>query len=121
MDAFILSSRLSKSLEHDVIVMLCNFPPKSAETAAKALIEEQLAACVNLLSPVTSVYCWEGEICVEQEVPLLIKAPRRLAERLQARIHELHPYDVPEVIALPVDESASSPAYLAWVRALGST
>lgn len=101
--------------------MLCNFPPKRAESAAKALIEEGLAACVNVLAPVTSVYRWEGKTCMEQEIPLLIKAPRRLADRLQERIHELHPYDVPEVLALPVDEAASSAAYLAWVRALGSS
>ena len=101
--------------------MLCNFPPKAAEAAAKALVEEQLAACVNLLAPVTSVYRWKGETCVEQEVPLLIKTPRRLADRLQERIHELHPYEVPEVIALPIDEACSSAAYLAWVRGLGSS
>lgn len=104
-----------------MIVMLCNFPPKAAKAAANALVDEELAACVNLLSPVTSVYRWQGNRCVEQEVPLLIKAPRRLADRLQQRIHELHPYDLPEIIALPVDESASSTAYLAWVRALGSS
>ncbi|MFT5584286.1 MAG: periplasmic divalent cation tolerance protein [Cognaticolwellia sp.] len=103
-----------------MIVMLCNFPPKAANAAAKALVEEQLAACVNVLSPVTSIYRWKGETCTEQEVPLLIKAPRRLADRLQARIHELHPYDVPEILALSLDESASSSAYVAWVRALGS-
>lgn len=103
-----------------MIVVLCNFPPKAASAAAKALVEEDLAACVNLLAPVTSVYRRQGKTCVEQEVPLLIKAPRRLSDRLQARIHELHPYDVPEVLALPVDESASSSAYVAWVRALGS-
>ena len=103
-----------------MIVMLCNFPPKAAHAAANALVGEELAACVNLLSPVTSVYRWQGKTCIEQEVPLLIKAPRRLADRLQQRIHELHPYDVPEILALPVDESASSSAYVAWVRALGS-
>lgn len=103
-----------------MIVMLCNFPPEGAEAAAKALVEESLAACVNLLPAVTSVYKWEGEVCVEQEIPLLIKAPRAGADRLRERLHELHPYEVPEVLALPVDEGASSARYLAWVRALGS-
>lgn len=102
-----------------MIVMLCNFPPELAEAAAKTLVNERLAACVNLLQPVTSVYRWAGETQMDLEVPLLIKAPQTLANALRERLGQLHPYEVPEILALPIREEDSSPAYVAWVRALG--
>jgi len=79
----------------------------------KALIEERLAACVNLIKGVRSLYMWEGRLADDQEILMLIKTSRAVFPRLKARVLELHPYQVPEIIALPVLEG--SPPYVKWV------
>lgn len=88
----------------------------TAEVAAgiaKTLVEERLAACGNLVPGLRSIYSWEGKLCDESEVLLLIKTTGEAFGRLQARVVELHPYDLPEVIAVKVE--AGLPAYLQWV------
>ena len=87
-----------------------------AETAARighALVEERLAACVNRLPGVASTYRWQGEIVDDAEVLLLIKTTSERFEALRARLVELHPYDVPEVIALDIDDGNAP--YLDWI------
>lgn len=87
-----------------------------AETAgriAHALVEERLAACVNRVPGVASTYRWHGDILDDAEVLLLIKTTRERFEALRARLVELHPYDVPEVIAL--DIPGGHAAYLDWI------
>ena len=79
----------------------------------KALIEERFAACVNLIKGVRSLYMWEGRLADDQEILMLIKTSRSVFPRLRARVLELHPYQVPEIIALPVLEG--SPPYVKWV------
>ncbi len=97
-------------------VVLCNSPPDHAGPIAKALVERRLAACVSVTPAVTSHYRWEGALHEDLESTLVIKTRfSRLAEVTDA-IRALHPYSVPEVIALPLLE-AGNPAYLAWVRA----
>jgi periplasmic divalent cation tolerance protein len=96
-------------------VVLCNCPPADAERIARVLVEERLAACVNL-TPVKSVYPWDGKLCVEEEVTLVIKVSSDGAEALRLRLRALHPYDVPEILALPVDVQHSHPQYVEWVR-----
>src|SRR6185437_12708970 len=89
-----------------------------SETAiriAHALVEERLAACVNRLSGIQSTYRWRGEIQDESEVLLLIKTTRGRFDALRARLVELHPYEVPELIALDIVDG--SPAYLEWLSA----
>ncbi|NYT06717.1 MAG: divalent-cation tolerance protein CutA [Methanomicrobiales archaeon] len=87
----------------------------SAESAgiAKTLIEEHLAACVNVTG-VTSFYRWEGEFCQDQEHLLIIKTTRDRADAAMSRIREIHSYDLPEMILLPV--AGGYPPYLQWVR-----
>lgn len=97
-------------------IVLSNLPPDDADRIATTLVEERLAACVNLL-PVTSVYRWEGEICRDAEVTALIKVGDDGVQALKARLLELHPYELPEIIALAIDEAGSLAAYLAWVDA----
>ena len=99
-------------------VVLCNCPLKDGERIARAVVEEGLAACVNLL-PVRSVYRWKGAVEVDDEVALWIKVAAEGIEPLRARLGELHPYELPEIVALAVDVDACSPAYVAWVRAGG--
>lgn len=87
---------------------------EKAQALATEVIEEQLAACAQVY-PVSSVYRWQGEVVREQEWRIDFKTRGELVDRLTARIDELHDYDTPEIIAVPV--TAGSPAYLEWVSA----
>ena len=85
-----------------------------AVSLARTLVEEQLIACANLVPQVRSIYRWEGKVCDEEEVLCVLKTRRELFPTLRDRVSALHPYQVPEIIALPlVDGSAP---YLAWLR-----
>lgn len=98
----------------DARVLLCTAPPDQAQAIARAILERRLAACVNVVPGVESHYWWEGEIQNESESLLLIKTTANKVGELTAALPEIHPYDVPELLAIPVD--AGSPAYLAWLR-----
>jgi len=98
-----------------IIVVLVTCPTRNvADRIARALVSEGLAACVNVVPGLTSTYRWQGKICRDPEVLLIIKTRRRRLPALTERIRALHPYTVPEVIALPL--IGGSPAYLAWVE-----
>ena len=84
-----------------------------AETLAQALVEQNLAACVNILPPVTSVYRWQGELQQDREQLLLIKTRAARYDALMTAIKAQHPYELPEIIALPI--TAGLPAYLNWI------
>jgi periplasmic divalent cation tolerance protein len=84
-----------------------------AQTLARTLVDEQLAACVNLVGPIRSIYRWEGAICDDAEHLLLIKTCRGQFEALRARVLAMHPYQVPEVVALTIADGSA--AYLAWL------
>ena len=99
-----------------VVLAISNAPDaQTAQTLARALVEERLAACVNLLSPCVSIYRWQGAIEEASEVSMLIKTSRRRWVALEARLRELHPYEVPELIAL--SPAAVSSPYASWVLA----
>ena len=98
-----------------VIAALCTCSEKrEALRIANALVEERLAACVNVLPEVASIYRWEGKVETANEVLLLIKTTPEGFPRLQDRIRELHSYDTPEIIALPIASGLEK--YLDWVR-----
>jgi periplasmic divalent cation tolerance protein len=99
--------------EHRVV--LCNAPPAAAEGLAEALVERRLAACVNVIPGVTSVYRWQGELCKDQEYTLLIKTTRGRLSALTTALEALHPYDLPEIIALPICPGEGQARYLEWV------
>jgi periplasmic divalent cation tolerance protein len=84
-----------------------------AENIANTLIEERLAACVQIVGPVTSIYRWQGKIEKTQEWQCWCKSRRDLYDRIEAAIRRLHPYQVPEILAVPV--LAGSADYLAWL------
>lgn len=86
-----------------------------AERIARTLVDERLAACVTALGPARSVYRWEGRVEAADEIPLLIKTTAARWPALRARLRALHPYEVPEMLALPVGDGW--PDYLDWVRA----
>ena len=98
-----------------VIVCYCTCPDAdSAQRIADALVSESLAACVSRLPGVQSTYRWEGKLVTEQEVLLMIKTTGERFDAMRTRLLTLHPYDVPELIAMPVENGHQ--AYLDWVR-----
>jgi periplasmic divalent cation tolerance protein len=100
----------------DIIICLVTCPSKEVGQAlAKQIVGAKLAACVNILPGVQSVYAWEDSLCVDEEVLLVIKSTQGLIARLQKAILENHPYDTPEFVVLPADYV--SERYASWVRA----
>lgn len=98
----------------DTLLVITNLPDRTAaERLAQVLIERRLAACVNLMAPCRSVYHWQGAIELAEEIPVFIKTTEAQYAMLQQAIVEMHPYELPEIIAVPVTRGL--PAYLDWV------
>lgn len=95
-------------------LVLCTAPPENAPQLARALVEDRLAACVNIVPSVRSIYSWQGKIEDESEALLLIKTSALLMEKLTHRIRSLHPYTVPEVIGVALTGEGNSD-YLRWL------
>lgn len=101
-----------------MVVVLCNCSSDEASGLAHLLVERGLAACVNILPKVRSVYRWKGEVLDEEETTLLIKVASSRVQALSDAIRQAHSYDTPEILVLPVDVERSDPAYVAWVKGL---
>ena len=97
-----------------LVVLMTAGSQEEADKIANALVTEMLAACVNVVPGVESHYWWEGAIQNESESLLVIKTTANKVEELTAALPEIYPYDVPELLAIPVE--GGSPAYLAWLR-----
>jgi periplasmic divalent cation tolerance protein len=98
----------------EFIVIYCTVPnKKEGKDIAKILIESQLAACVNIIDKIESIFSWDGEFCEEKEALLIIKTKKELFENVKLMIKKLHSYTVPEVIALPIIEADE--IYLKWI------
>ena len=96
------------------LLILCTCPsPNDADAVATGLLEERLAACVNRVPGIKSLYRWEGRVTHDDEVLLLIKTSANLFERVEQTIKALHPHEIPEIIALPI--VAGSAEYLRWI------
>lgn len=96
------------------ILVITNFPEKKGAVAlAEALIDQHLAACVNVLSPCASIYRWQGTVESADEIPVLIKTLRQHYDRVEQLIKMMHPYELPEVIMVPILNGL--PAYLQWI------
>jgi periplasmic divalent cation tolerance protein len=87
---------------------------RQARRIARALVKEKLAACVNVVPGIASIYSWKGKLEEGREVLLLIKSRAALSKRLAARVKQLHSYSVPEVVTIPI--ASGNPDYLRWVR-----
>lgn len=99
----------------DAIVIFCTVPNKDeAKKISKALIGENLAACVSTVDKVNSIFSWNKELCSENELLLIIKTRRELFDKIEAVIKAFHSYNVPEIIALPI--IAGSQDYLGWIE-----
>ena len=98
----------------DTLIVLTNLPNEAAaRTLAERLVMARLAACVNLLPPCTSVYRWQGALESAREVPLLIKTTAERYEALQTAILDAHPYELPEIVAVPVQQAFAP--FAKWV------
>ena len=98
------------------LLVFTNLPdPAAAQALAAALIERRLAACVSVLAECTSVYRWKGQVESSAEVPVLIKTTAGRYPALEQAIRSLHPYELPEIVAVPI--SHGLPQYLEWVAA----
>lgn len=103
---------MKMELEPIVVFVTCG-SEEEAVKISNALVEEQLAACVNIIPPIRSIYRWEEKIWDEKEWLLIIKTQRKRFQELETRVKSLHSYSVPEIISLPIVEGSSS--YLNWL------
>ena len=98
----------------EALVVLCTFPNvEEARQIGTHLVERQYAACVNIISAVESIYRWQGKVCRESEVMVVIKTTRQAFSVLNRELLSMHSYDEPEIIALPVVDGSAG--YLAWL------
>jgi len=101
-----------------VVLVTCGSEEEAAKIG-RSLVENRLAACTNIVSPIRSIYRWEGRIWDEKEWLLLVKTERDRFEALENEVKSLHSYSVPEIIALPI--TCGSQAYLAWLAEMTTT
>lgn len=97
-----------------LIVLVTTSSPEQAQLLAETLVTEHHVACANRMGPLTSVYRWQGRVETSEEYLLLLKTTRARFENAAARIRELHSYETPEIVALPI--VAGCPDYLSWLR-----
>ena len=100
--------------DKDYCLILTNVSSREeGEEIASALVEDRLVACVNISSPVTSLYHWQGEINKDEELMLFMKTKKNLYKKVEERIKRLHSYELPEVIAVPIE--SGSKEYFSWI------
>jgi periplasmic divalent cation tolerance protein len=100
----------------ETLLVITNLPDRaSAQALAGALIERRLAACVNVLGECVSVYRWKGQVETAAEIPVLVKTTADAYPALELAIRELHPYELPEIVAVPI--ARGLPQYLDWIAA----
>jgi len=105
---------MSASSDTEAVVVLTTIgTADDAEALARALVDENLAACVGILPDMRSIYRWQGETVAEHERQLIIKTTAGRVEALRGRLHALHPYELPEFLVLPVAEGSTE--YLQWI------
>jgi periplasmic divalent cation tolerance protein len=106
-----LPEQPTEATGHIVVLVTC--PGEKANAIAQTLVGESLCACINILPNIRSVYRWEGDVTSEEESLLVMKTMDKIYARLEARIKEIHPYEVPEIICLKIERGSAS--YLNWL------
>jgi periplasmic divalent cation tolerance protein len=99
--------------ENGIVVIFSTVPPDQSKPIAEKLVRTRIAACVNIM-PVRSVFTWKEELCREDEHLLIIKTPKEMEVKVKDVLAAIHPYEVPEIIVLPV--ISGNPPYLGWVH-----
>jgi len=97
-----------------IVVYITTSSVSEAKKIGRLLVEEKLAACSNIISPIRSIYSWQGRICDDKEALMILKTKRKLFKNIVARVEKLHSYDVPEIIAIPIIEGSGK--YLSWLN-----
>ena len=104
---------VSEAEDRGVVILTTVGESTDAAAFARVLVADRLAACVNVLPPMTSLYRWKGAIEEDREQQLIIKTTRDRVPAIEARFHDLHPYELPEFVVLSAEASS---AYLGWLR-----
>lgn len=97
----------------NIVVLITVSSPDEGEKIARALVEKRLAACVNIVPGIRSIYHWQGKICDDRELLLIAKTSADLFDAVEKEVKALHSYKVPEIIAIPI--AAGSKEYLSWI------
>ncbi len=97
-----------------IVIYITTSSISEAKKIGRALVEKKLAACSNIISPIRSIYRWQGKICDDKEALIILKTKKKLFKQIVAMVEELHSYDVPEIIALPIIEGSDQ--YLSWLK-----
>jgi len=99
-----------------IVIFITAPTPEKGEEIARALVTEGIAACASIIPRIKSVYSWDGKICEDEEVLLLVKSRKCLFPEIRDRVKSLHSYDVPEIISLPIIDGL--PEYLDWLKSV---
>jgi len=97
-----------------IIIYITTGSVNEAKKIGRALVEEKLAACSNIVFPIRSIYSWQEKICDDKEALMVLKTKKKLFNQIVKRVEKLHSYDVPEIIAMPIIEGSSK--YLSWLN-----
>ena len=97
-----------------IIIYITTGSINEAKKIGRVLVEEKLVACSNIISPIRSIYRWQGKICDDKEALMVLKTKKKLFKQIIKRVETLHSYDVPEIIAMPIIEGSSK--YLSWLN-----
>ena len=97
-----------------IVIYITTSSATEAKKIGRVLVEEKLAACSNIISPIRSIYSWQGKICDDKEALMILKTKKELFKQIIKRVEELHSYDVPEIIAIPIIDGSSK--YLSWIN-----
>ncbi len=97
-----------------IVIYITTGSISEAKKIGRTLVEEKLVACSNIISPIRSIYSWQGEICDDKEVLMVLKTRKALFKQIVNRVEDLHSYDVPEIIAMPIIEGSTK--YLSWIN-----
>ncbi len=97
-----------------IVIYITTGSVNEAKKIGRTLVEEKLIACSNIITPIHSIYSWQGKICNDKEVLMILKTRKKHFKQIVKRVEKLHSYDVPEIIAIPIIEGSSK--YLSWIN-----
>ncbi len=101
-------------MDNYIVIYITTGSINEAKKIGRALVEEKLVACSNIISPIRSIYSWQGKICDDKEALMILKTKKNLFRQIIKRVEELHSYDVPEIIAIPIIDGSIK--YLSWIN-----
>ncbi|KHE91558.1 MAG: divalent-cation tolerance protein CutA [Candidatus Scalindua rubra] len=101
-------------MPNHIVIYITAGSISEAKKIGRALVEEKLVACSNIISPIRSIYSWQGKVCDDKEVLMILKSRQKLFKQIVKRVEKLHSYDVPEIIAMPIIDGSRK--YLSWLN-----